>query len=237
MDLAIARLAESQHGLVTTAQLARPLLSHWAAAELHGLISWRASLIDVVVPRKRQAPPGARFREANRIHWRDRTDRDDIPVTSVARLLVDLTDVVRVPHEITAVIRQAAYNGAYSLLATQDARARANGRRNIKLLDEAIELYEAGSAGTRSRGEIRALILLDAQGLPRPIVNTTFLGEEVDFHWPERKLIVELDGPAHTRPPSRRSDAERDELFRNAGYELIRVREPWDVVEVIRRGR
>ncbi|MDA0180033.1 type IV toxin-antitoxin system AbiEi family antitoxin domain-containing protein [Solirubrobacter phytolaccae] len=204
------------------------LLSHWAAAELHGLIKWRASFIDVVVPRKRQSSPGTRYRRAT-IHWRDRTDRDDIPVTSVARLLVDLTDVVRVPHEITAVIHQAAYNGAYSLLATQDARQRANGRRHVALLDEAIALYEAGSAGTRSRGEIHALALLDAQGLPRPIVNTTFLGEEVDFHWPHLKLIVELDGPPHTRPPSRRSDAERDELFRNAGYELIRVPEPEDV--------
>lgn len=143
------------------------LLSHWAAAELRGLISWRASLIDVVVPSKRQAPPGAKYHRTT-IHWTDERDLRGIPVTSVPRLLVDLTDVVRVPHEITAVIRQAAYDGAYSLLATRDARERANGRRNIKLLDEAIALYEAGSAGTRSRGEVDTIALLDANGLPRP---------------------------------------------------------------------
>jgi very-short-patch-repair endonuclease len=84
---------------------------------------------------------------------------------------------------------------------------------------------------------VRALTLLDAQGLPRPIVNAKLLGEEVDFHWPERKLIVELDGPHHGRSPDRREDAARDTRLRDAGYELIRVPEPQDVVDVIRRGR
>ncbi|MBE2320354.1 type IV toxin-antitoxin system AbiEi family antitoxin domain-containing protein [Solirubrobacter sp. CPCC 204708] len=103
------------------------LLSHWAAAELLEVARGRASLIDVIVPSKRRSPSGTRFRRAT-IDPRDRTDRRGIPVTMVHRLLVDLTDVVTVPDEITAVIRQAAYLGLYSLLATQDAMDRANGR-------------------------------------------------------------------------------------------------------------
>ncbi len=209
------------------------LLSHWAAAELHGLTRYRASLIDVVVPTqtpsRRRAPDSA----GATIHPRDRTDRKGIPVTSVARLVVDLTDVVRVPHEITAVIREAAYKGAYSLLATRDARARANGRRNIALLDEAIALYEAGSAGTRSGGEVDTIALLAANGLPRPIVNTKLEGEEVDFQWPG--LVVELDGTGHGRAPNRRDDAAMDAKLRAAGYEVLRVATPEDVVELIRR--
>lgn len=181
-DQAIARLAEHQHGLITTAQLARigldtaavskraragrlqrryrgvysvgplsregelmaavlaagpgALLSHWAAAELLGLTPYRASLIDVIVPRKRRSPPGTRYRRAS-IHWRDVTDRKGIPVTSVARLLVDLTDAVHVPHEITAVIRQAAYHG------------RATDRRDDAALD--AKLRSAGYEVIRAR--------------------------------------------------------------------------------------
>lgn len=278
VDRAIARFAERQHGLVTTAQLnqaglsnsavrkrvargalheryrgvysvgplsrdgqlmaavlaAGPgaLLSHWAAAELHGLTPYRASLIDVVVPSKRQSPPGTKYHRA-RIHWRDVTDRKGIPVTSVARLLVDLTDAVTVPHEITAVIREAAYRGAYSLLATMDARRRANGRRNVALLDAALALYEAGSAGTRSKEETRTIVLLNHAGLPTPIVNTELLGEEVDFQWPDDRLVVELDGPHHGRATDRRDDAALDAKLRTAGYEVIRARTPEEVVAVI----
>lgn len=282
MDLAIARFAERQHGLVTLAQLHAAglsdsavskrvergalhrryrgvysvgplsrdgefmaavlaggpgaLLSHWAAAELHGLTPYRASVIDVVVPSKRQSRPGTKYHRA-RIHWRDVTDRKGIPVTSVARLLVDLTDAVHVPHEITAVIRQAAYLGAFSLLATTDARRRANGRRNVALLDEAIELYQAGSAGTRSKEETRTIVLLNRAGLATPIVNCDLLGEEVDFQWPDDRLVIELDGPHHGRATDRRDDAALDAKLRAAGYEIVRTRTPEEVVDVIRARR
>lgn len=227
----------SRHGAFLAAVLAAgpgALLSHWAAAELHNVTPYRASLIDVVVPSKRQSPPGTKYHRTT-IHWHDRTDRDGIPVTSIARLLVDLTDEARIAHEITAVIRQAAYNGSYSLLATQDARRRANGRRNIALLDEAIALYEAGSAGTRSRQEVRTIALLDAHGLSRPIVNTKLLGVEVDFHWPQERLIIELDGPHHQRAPDRRDDARRDARLERAGYAIVRVASPEEVVTRRRR--
>jgi hypothetical protein len=252
VDQAIRAVADGQHGLITTAQLARAgldtaavtkrvragclrrvcravysvgplsrdaelmaavlaggaLISHWAAAELLGVTRRRAARIDALVPSKRQSPPGVRFHRAT-IDPRDRTDRRGIPVTTVARLVVDLTDVVTVPHEITAVIREAAFIGLFSLLATLDAIERNRGRR-VRLAREAIALYEAGSAGTRSRGEVATVALLDAHGLPRPLVNTPLLGEEVDFHWPEFGLVVELDGPGHGRAPNRRDDARRD---------------------------
>jgi len=70
------------------------LLGHLAVAELLGLRRKRASLIDVIVLRDRKAPPGLRFHRTRSIHPRDRTTHNRIPVTSVPRLLVDLTDVL-----------------------------------------------------------------------------------------------------------------------------------------------
>jgi hypothetical protein len=205
------------------------LVSHWAGAELLGVSRRGAPVIDALVSSKRQAPPGVRFRRAT-IHPRDRTSRRGIPVTTVHRLLVDLTDVVAIPHEITAVIYEAAYRGLFSLLATQDAMDRNRGRR-LRLLREAIALYETGSAGTRSGGEVQTVLLFDAAGLERPLVNVEVLGEEVDFHWPDRRLVIELDGPGHGRAPNRRDDARRDELLRGAGWVIDRVGEPEAVVQ------
>ena len=45
---------------------------------------------------------------------------------------------------------------------------------------------------------------------------------EVDFHWPDRKLAVEIDGPHHGRPRDRHADARQDRALQAAGYEVIR---------------
>ena len=62
-------------------------------------------------------------------------------------------------------------------------------------------------------------------------MNTKLLGEEVDFHWPDRKLVIELDGSGHGRAPDRRDDARRDHLLRDAGWDIRRVREPREVCQ------
>ena len=195
----------------------------------------RTSVLRASMPWSRASvsPPGIRFHRST-IHPRDRTDRRGIPVTMVHRLLVDLADVVSVPHEITAVIREAAFLGLYSLLATQDAIDRANGRRTA-LLRKAIELYSR-LGGTKSGEEVKTVALFNAKGLPCPLVNSKLLGEEVDSHWPSLNLVIELDGSGHGRTPVRRDDVRRDHVLREAGWDLYRVREPEDVVALYRSG-
>ena len=68
-------------------------------------------------------------------------------------------------------------------------------------------------------------------------MNTKLLGEEVDFQWPDRKLVIELDGSGHGRSATRRDDARRDHLLRDAGWDIQRAREPADVVECFRQWR
>src|SRR4051812_26713904 len=54
---------------------------------------------------------------------------------------------------------------------------------------------------TRSELEDRFYELVDEAGLPRPLVNQTVEGYEVDFFWPELDLIIETDGrDAHLTP-------------------------------------
>jgi len=64
--------------------------------------------------------------------------------------------------------------------------------------------------------------LLQFSNLPEPLVNTHLEGEEPDFHWPEHKLAVEVDGPGHARPRTKRDDARKAAILSAAGYRILR---------------
>ncbi len=114
------------------------------------------------------------------------------------------------------MIHEAAYHELFDRRETYEAIQRANGRPNITRLHEALQ---ADGAGTRSHLEDRFLSLIG--DLPQPLVNTRIAGIEVDFAWPG--LIVEIDGPGHTRPRTKQEDAERDAILKAAGYEVVRL--------------
>lgn len=59
-------------------------------------------------------------------------------------------------------------------------------------------------------------------GLPDPLANTKVLGIEVDFHWPDLGLVVEIDGPGHAGPTARREDELNERLLRAGGYDVLR---------------
>jgi len=157
-----------------------------------------------------------------------------IPCTTVPRLFVDLSDEL-IPEELTHYIHEAAHRGVLDLKAVRRTMARVNGRHNLAVLETAIEDWLDGSAGTRSRGEIAFRRAVTEAGLPRPNTNRKLLGIEVDFHWPELKLVIEIDGPPHKRPPSRLTDAERDLVLTAAGYRLVRCTTTEAALDAIRR--
>jgi predicted transcriptional regulator of viral defense system len=191
-------------------------LSHLSLAQLHGISRFRSPLIAVLSPRRRRLN-GVQVHRYRSLDPRDLTTHKGIPVTTVHRMQVDLTDVLT-SYQLANVIHQAAYKGRYVEPATRDSMARANGRHNLHVLDKAIALYNSGSAGTRSGAEDTFLTLVSQE----PLVNTDLHGFEVDFHWPERKLAVEIDGPHHGRPRDRDADARQDRALQAAGYKTIR---------------
>jgi very-short-patch-repair endonuclease len=203
-------------------------LSHESAALLWRVWRRAARRIDVVAPHRRRSAPGIRIHHARRLHPRDVTVHDNIPVTTVARTLVDLTDELTA-HQLANVIHEAAFRKRFDERATRTARRRANGRHNLTRLDAALDAHASGSAGTRSDLEDRYLAALHAAGLPDPLVNTHVKTPsrdiEVDLHWPHLKLCVEIDGPGHGRPRTRQEDEARDAALQTAGHEVLRVTE------------
>lgn len=217
---AVGRPNLSQDGEWIAAVLAAgpgAALSHRTAGKLLAVSRFPAPWIDVTALLARRLA-GVRLHRARRLSPRDVTTHRGIPVTTIHRLLVDLTDDLT-PYQLANVIHEAAFRGRFVEPAVRDAMARANGRHRLAVLARAIELHRAGSAGTRSGAE-DAFLARCAHDEPK--VNTLVEGEEVDFHWPEQRLVVEVDGPGHTRPAVRVADARRDRALRTAGWVVLR---------------
>jgi hypothetical protein len=196
-------------------------LSHLCATALWDLRELRTDFVDVVAPTRRRLKGPVRVHVSRTLLPSDITVRKGIPVTTVARMLVDLTDVLT-PHQLANVMHQAAYRKLLNLAQLREAMARAKGRQTLHVLQKALELNASGSAGTKSPHEDAFLSLLQFAGIPEPLVNTELLGEEVDCHWPDRRLVVEIDGSGHGRARSKRDDGRRDRMLREAGWQVLR---------------
>ena len=71
--------------------------------------------------------------------------------------------------------------------------------------------------------QLRAKILHE-HGLPQPISNGFVCGYEVDLHWPDLKLVAELDGWLfHGHRRAFETDRERDLVLAAAGHRAVRV--------------
>jgi len=178
--------------------------------------AWRRKVdeIHVLVPRAHRPHPGFVVHTTRRIYPSDVIEHDGIPVTTMARTLVDLTDVLTA-HQLANVIHEAAFRNRFNRQATYAAMARSNGRRNLARLAQALK---AEGPGTRSDLEDRFLSLI---GDLNPEVNPKLEGLEVDAKI--GNLVIEIDGPAHNRPRTRREDATRDAILHAAGYSVLRL--------------
>jgi very-short-patch-repair endonuclease len=189
-------------------------LSHLSVAQFWRVSRWPERTISVVSTARRTLD-GVEVHTARSLDPRDLLVWKGIPVTTVARMCVDLTDVLT-PHQLAFVIYRAEYWGIFDLAATEACRARAQGRRNLRVLDRALELRAQGSAGTRSAKEDAFLERQDVE----PLVNTRI---EVDFQWPDKRRVVEIDGPHHRLRATKLEDQRRDGRLAAEGWDVERI--------------
>jgi very-short-patch-repair endonuclease len=97
-------------------------------------------------------------------------------------------------------------------------------RADDEALVQRLVPREAHDPMTRSEAERRLLALIDKAGLPRPRTNVKVRGHEVDFHWPDQRLVVEFDGwTYHSSRAAFERDRDRDAELILAGERVIRV--------------
>ncbi|HET9039355.1 MAG TPA: DUF559 domain-containing protein [Gemmatimonadales bacterium] len=109
------------------------------------------------------------------------------------------------------------------LVRLEDVQARATG--NLARLART-------AAPTRSRLERDFRMPLREHGLLQPASNGFVCGHEVDLHWPELKLIVEIDGyGTHDHRRASETDRLRDQRLLAAGWRVARVTE-WQMTDL-----
>jgi very-short-patch-repair endonuclease len=154
----------------------------------------------------------------------ERTIERDVPVTTVARTLLDLGAVVPTHHLRRAIERseQAELFNLRDVRRVLDSHPARPGRRALTaLLDD---MHQHGVPRTRSDLEAMMLQICLDNDLPRPQVNRYDGMRESDFRWPDRRLIIEVDSwTFHGRTRTAfDGDRARDRVLLREGWRVAR---------------
>jgi hypothetical protein len=241
---AVGHLSVSWLGRCSAAVLAcgpDALLSHPPAASLWEIRRSASGVLHVTVPRPRKGPRGVRVHRVRSLHPEDVAEIDGIPVTSLARTLLDNAEVLPL-WQVIRMIEEAERRQVFDLRAVERLLARSHGRHGVKPLRIALGEIHGEPARVNSDWERDFIDFCDAHEIPRPELNVIVEGHEVDALWRRPKLIVELDSWTHHR--HRRAfedDRRRDGDLQLAGYVVLRItwrrleREPEEVARQIKQ--
>jgi hypothetical protein len=206
---------------------AHAFFSHRTAAALHGLreLSIRQLELTIVAEHTPKRPPLRihRIGEAPRVD--ELRIRDGLRVSSAARMLVELA-----PRETADELKR---------LITEAARKR--------LLDpEGVERTLTNHAGAPGIGDLRAALaayrptpadksgferefaqwITDHPRIPPPLRNVHLDGWELDFYWPDHRVVAETDGERfHMLPGDRERDYRKDAWLQRRRIAVLRVGE------------
>lgn len=219
----------SRHGECLAAVLAvgpGALLSYYSAGWLWGL--WQGPPVPfevtAIVPRHHRPPKGVVRHRARNLCDEDRALVENIPVTSVARTLLDLAWKLR-SDQLARVLSRAEELKLIDLEAIHAVIERNRGHHGAKRLRFALDIYKPAPF-TRSEFERRFVAYLVDSGLPQPATGWNELGHEVDVYWPDLRFGIELDTwETHGTRQAFESDHDRDLDFALADIETIRVSE------------
>ncbi len=226
--------AARAHALSLAAALARTdagcVGSHHTAAIIHGLDLLGdppSNLVTVTHPR--QGSGSRTGRRGIRVHVADvpeqqRVVRYGVPVTSVARTIVDLarTGTFR---ESVVVADSGLHAGKVTKPELEGVLAACQRWPGLRLAKRVISFSDGRSESVL---ESAARVIMHERGLPPPELQVWIqdgygarIGR-VDFFWPRYRTIGEADGKMkYEDSAAARKQLERDKKLRQAGYELV----------------
>lgn len=199
--------------------------SHHSAAQLHGLdlLEGPGTQVTLTVPAGcgRAGRAGVRYYTAA-LPRRQVASKFGVPVTSVARTVVDLARVLEFRAGVVAA-DSALHQG---LTSKEDLRAVLATCRRWPGIERAAEVVEFADGLTESPLESIARVVIRDTGLPPPQLQVWVGGDEVigraDFYWPQYKTIVEVDGAKKFANPQRAiGQLRRDKMLSEAGFEVL----------------
>ncbi|MEV4421369.1 type IV toxin-antitoxin system AbiEi family antitoxin domain-containing protein [Patulibacter sp. NPDC049589] len=148
------------------------------------------------------------------------TTLDGVPVTTVGRTMLD-TAAVLGRDPLRSAIKQAEVLRLFDLFEVRKLLARHPRHRGARALGEVLRSW-TDPARTRSDLELEFLAVCARHGLPRPLMNGTFEGLEIDALFPDHGVAVELDGGRfHENPLQRDDDYEKRARLEAAGWRFV----------------
>ena len=221
---AIGRPTLTQHGRWMAAALAcgdHAVLSHGSAAALMRIGHERRGLIEistsVLSDRRRR---GIKIHRRKSLRPGDLGTFERIPVTSPIQTLIDIAP------RLDRMALERAINEAdkYDLVnppRLRKALESRSGDPGVRILRTVLD--HRTFRLTRKQLEQRFLPLTARAGLPVPLTKQIVNGFEVDFWWPNLKLVVETDGLRYHRTPAEQArDRLRDQTHTAAGLVNLR---------------
>ncbi|MGH2897591.1 MAG: type IV toxin-antitoxin system AbiEi family antitoxin domain-containing protein, partial [Solirubrobacteraceae bacterium] len=157
------------------------LLSHASALAHWELRPSSATRIDITVPGRsgRRSRRGIVIHRSTVLPAFEVTVHHGIPVTTVARALLDGAATLRPPSLARAIERSEVLQ-LFDLTAMRRTLAAHRNHPGARKLERGLDLYRDDEL-TRSELEALMRALCDAHALPRPLVNHVVAGKEVDF--------------------------------------------------------
>jgi very-short-patch-repair endonuclease len=198
------------------------LLSHRAAGAAQHLLS-SSPQFDVTVLHARRKREGIAIHRSRLIHPDDRSSVRGIPVTSVARTLVDLADVLS-EERLAKAVHEAEVQRVFDLRAVEAVVDRLPGRKGRHKLSWVLAAYCPEPHFLRSEAERRFKRLCEDHSLPQPQFNVNIAGQQVDAWWEDIQVAVEIDGAeAHHTRRAFHADRARDRRLAARAIRLVRV--------------
>lgn len=213
--------------LKTWAGPKRATLSGETAAFVHGFRGFteRSTALEVTARVRIAAPDGVTAHRGELLA-RDVVVVDGFRVTSVARTVLDLAprlDRVR----LRDLVQQALREKKTTLEALGRALEQAEGRPGTPALRALVHELNGDGGPTESVLEDKALQVLDAFGLPRPVVQRRVKvrgkRSRIDLLYEREGVVVEVDGYAfHSDVESFERDRERQNRLASRGWRVLR---------------
>ena len=202
----------------------KAVASHHDAAWLWELGRARGRAFHLTVAaRGRRSSKGLAVHCVRTLHPEDIAVAEGIPVTSVARTLVDLGAVLPLDR-LRRAFEEADRRALLDAAAVERACGRGRGRRGVAEARRALAEYTPDPPKTRSEAEAEFFEFCDEIGVRRPASNVWIEGQEVDAAWIEERVAVEIDSwEYHRTRAAFERDRARTEQLLAAGWRPIRV--------------
>lgn len=223
--------ALTEDGVLWAAVLAtgpESCVSHMSAAYLLGFTEGRRPReVHVTTPTPRRDRRGIRVHEARLDPRWERTTRRGIPVTAVARALLDIA-ATEPEAVLQAIVDEVRSHRKLSRRAVEATIRRAPGHHGIGALRRAAARHDPGRGMPRGRFERRARPFLRDRGFPPYIRNHPIeIDGEIfvpDVVWPAHRVWLELDSRGwHDNDPRFAEDRRRSRRLGAHGWHGVRA--------------